>query len=754
MKGIRIHLTAAVLCGGLWACNSSQDVVSTSAPAPIPPVAESGELQVKVLSNRADLISGDDALVEVLLPDAAVVPSVQVQLNGSDISEQFALRPNGRYMGLVTGLQLGENSLSAVAEGATASAPLIVNHPNSGPIFSAPPPPRRSCQEGAVDEFCNQPAQYSYLYKSTDPTVTALQPYDPASPPSDVATATTDDGQTLPFIVREELGYQNRDQYKILMLYQPDLDWQPWAPQPQWNRKLLIPHGGNCGISYTPGSAPLNDYSGTIPETPLFEQSYITALGRGFGVLSAALANTGHNCDVVLGAEALMMAKERFVEQYGELRYTIGTGCSGGSIAQATIANAYPGIYQGLLTMCSYPDSLSAGLQFADYHLMRLYFEDPSRWAQGVVWLPTQWGDVEGHITHVNAIAADELLFKAATNPEGDCFGEQSYNAATNPGGYRCSILDGMTHIFGLREPAVWTPMEQAAGRGFPAIPLGNNGVQYGLVALQRGTITPAQFVDLNVKIGGLSVDAKPQPERTVADSRAVANAFGSGAINRTNNMHSVAIINFVGPDPGIAHDSVHAWWTRWRLDREQGHHDNHVMWAGPAPLIGDLNYVYQGLTAMDRWLSAIEQDNGPAPLSEKIITHKPADVHDQCSDGAGHKILDDLCVDVVLPVYAYGTPRTLAGDGITGDSFECTLKPFNRADNYGLVPFTEAEWQQLETLFVNGVCDYSQPQATHRPTTAWLGYQTAGKVVVGGSPLPAPPANSGDGWAAPPFRY
>ena len=38
-----------------------------------------------------------------------------------------------------------------------------------------------------------------------------------------------------------------------------------------------------------------------------------------------------------------MMAKERLVEQYGDVRYTIGTGCSGGSIAQHTVANAYPG---------------------------------------------------------------------------------------------------------------------------------------------------------------------------------------------------------------------------------------------------------------------------------------------------------------------------------------------------------------------------------------------------------------------------
>src|SRR6185503_5664298 len=149
-----------------------------------------------------------------------------------------------------------------------------------------------------------------------------LQPYDPTvdNPPADVAEATTDDGIIMPFTVRVETGYQDRDQYKILTLFNPNDAWQPWLPQPQWNHKLLVTHGGNCGAEFEPGGAPLNDYSGTIPENPVLEQSYITALGRGFMVMSTALDNTGHNCDIPLGAESLMMAKERLVEQYGELR--------------------------------------------------------------------------------------------------------------------------------------------------------------------------------------------------------------------------------------------------------------------------------------------------------------------------------------------------------------------------------------------------------------------------------------------------
>ncbi len=146
-----------------------------------------------------------------------------------------------------------------------------------------------------------------------------------------------------------------------------------------------------------------------------------------------------------------MMAKERLVEQYGEIRYTIGTGCSGGSIAQHTIANAYPGIYQGLVTTCSYPDTLTAGAQFADYHLMRLYFEDPSRWGAGVAWTPTQMAQVEGHASHVNAVVADEGLFKSALNPENDCSGTKDTGAGRREHALRLRDQPGRGALLGAR---------------------------------------------------------------------------------------------------------------------------------------------------------------------------------------------------------------------------------------------------------------------------------------------------------------
>src|SRR3954452_2185925 len=71
-------------------------------------------LRIDVLSNRADLISAGDALVAVAYPDGTDPAAIHVSLGGSDITNEFAMRENGRYEGLVTGLALGANTLKAV----------------------------------------------------------------------------------------------------------------------------------------------------------------------------------------------------------------------------------------------------------------------------------------------------------------------------------------------------------------------------------------------------------------------------------------------------------------------------------------------------------------------------------------------------------------------------------------------------------------------------------------------------------------
>jgi hypothetical protein len=316
----------------------------------------------------------------------------------------------------------------------------------------------------------------------------------------------------------------------------------------------------------------------------------------------------------------------------------------------------------------------------------------------------------------------------------------QQYNPQTNPGGVRCGILDWNINLLGPQPKGIWDAQEKALGRGFAGTPIDNVGVQYGLQALNAGEITAQQFVDLNAGVGGFNIDWEPSAQRMSATEPALVNAYRTGIINEGNNMNQVAIIDLRGPnDPGLAHDTYRSFAMRARLKRDFGTSANQVIWEGPVPLLGDADYDNQALEAMDRWLAAVERDKSARALPAKIIADKPADITDQCSDGAGTKISSTLCPSAVVGVY--GTPRMVAGEAITTDQNKCALAPLDRSSYK--VTFTDAEWAQLEKTFASGVCDYSKPGVSQQPTIPWLTYQTAaGKVIYGGKPLGAAPSS------------
>jgi hypothetical protein len=712
-------------------------------------------LAIHVLSNKADLISAGDALVAVELPTGVDPSAVRMRAGGRDVTADFAMRANGRYEGLVTDLAVGPNVLTASASNAGSDQVTIVNHPNGGPVFSGPQIQPWVCQNSdATDAQCNAPTTYSYQCKSS--TTGSFSACDPNNPPSDIATTTTENGQTLPFIVRIETGYQDRDQYKIAVLFQPAKPWTAWASQPQFNHKLLITHGASCGIEHQSGTAP------SVTGDTVAGDSPSVALGRGFAVMSTALDNAGHNCNLVTEAESLVMAKERLVEQYGTLRYTIGTGCSGGSLVQQQVANAYPGIYQGILPQCSFPDAWSTGQQLAAYHLTRGYFEHPDKWGLGVVWTPDQIAAVEGHPNHVNAVVFDSNYWTSLAVPDDGCPGvpsEQNYNARTNPGGVRCDHADYMINVFGPRPESLWGPQEQQIGRGFAGQPLSDIGLQAGLLPLMQGQITPAQFVDLNAKLGGFDIDVNPTVERTDSNRPALERAYRSGAINETNNLKDVAIIDLRGPDPGAFHDAYRSWAIRARLEREEGRFPkNHVIWFGETPLIGDPGFTTEALLAMDRWLATVERDDRDVSLEQKVADDRPADVHDRCSniDGVEQVALPGTGPVCELPLAQtrFGTPATAAGESVATDQLRCQLKPLRQSDYYPIT-FTSDQWATLQRVFPTGVCDRSKPGLDQRGTIPWQTYQDdadGGAVIYGGKPLGPAPPRSGEGWTSTAF--
>jgi hypothetical protein len=698
--------------------------IASHATGGSPAIGQS--LAIQTLSNRADLISGGDALTQVVLPAGTNPASVVVQLNGTNVTNAFAMRANQAYEGLLTGLRLGANTVTATAGGHVAQL-TITNHPIGGPTFAGPQIQPWLCQSTAIDKQCNQPTTYAYYFMPRASTqlgggvtgvasVGAFQPYDPSSPPPSeaIALATSTNGTTVPYIIRVETGYIDRDQYQIATLFQPGKPWQPWSPQQQFNGRLVITHGASCDTTYGAGTTP------GVQDAKL--------LRAGFILMSNALDNAGHNCNIATEAEALVMTKERAIDTYGQVVYTIGMGCSGGSLVQQQVANAYPGLYQGITPQCSFTDAWSSAMEYVDYTILLSYFEDPKKWAPGVVWTPTALQQVFDHPNVANPITFTTAIPNSAdpTRSCPDVPADQVYDPKTNPGGVKCTLQDYMVNIFGKRTD------------GFANRAFGNAGIQYGLQGLLNGELTAAQFVDLNVKVGGLTKDDTYQPARSTPDLIGLQRAYRSGAVDSANNLNQVAIIDLRGPDPGAFHDVYRTYAMRARLLRDFGTAANQVLWRGQAPIAGDATFSDDAVFAMNKWLGHVHADGRTIPLSQKILLDKPVDLTDRCTNGDGVDIPSWECDEVVS---AYGTPRMSAGMPTADDTLDCQLQPLRRSDYP--VTFTDAQWAALLKAFPDGVCNYNVPGIGVQPTIPWLTYQnSSGGVVYGGTPLGAPPSS------------
>ena len=78
-----------------------------------------GETTIQTLSNRADLISGGQALVQINIPASRAASSLRVDLDGADITSTFTVMGNGRLLGVVRNLKNGANVITARPSDAT-----------------------------------------------------------------------------------------------------------------------------------------------------------------------------------------------------------------------------------------------------------------------------------------------------------------------------------------------------------------------------------------------------------------------------------------------------------------------------------------------------------------------------------------------------------------------------------------------------------------------------------------------------------
>src|SRR5256885_17071561 len=100
--------------------------------AAAPAGASAGPITISVLSGRADLVSGDNALVRI--GGVSSTQGLKVTVGGTDRTNAFAKRADGTVVGLVRGLKLGRSAIIARA-GHRAAQLTGTNHPRNGPVF-------------------------------------------------------------------------------------------------------------------------------------------------------------------------------------------------------------------------------------------------------------------------------------------------------------------------------------------------------------------------------------------------------------------------------------------------------------------------------------------------------------------------------------------------------------------------------------------------------------------------------------------
>lgn len=658
-------------------------VVAVSWPA----VESRAALEIRTLSSRPDLVSGGDTLVAIKAPAGTPADQLSVTLNGMDVTPRFTFdAASGEFRGLVEGLRPGPNRLMATTRKPRAEAGLTVtNHAITGPILSGAHITPYECGTEAsglgpaLDANCSAPRKTWQLYRSTDNTFKLLTaPSGP--PPADLATTTTTDGRSVPYIVRVESGVINRAIYQFAVL--DDLA--------SWNRKVVVSFGGSSGTQYIQGVMAPPPGGGALNHQ---------ALSKGFGYLISSELVNGRRGNGVLQGETLMMIKEYLIERYGVPKFVIGSGGSGGAIQQLVITQMYPGLLDGLMPGLTFPDS---SLHTIDSILLTNLWPKLDK----AVWTQEKITAVEG-FTPGTARAWNTAYGRLGvpTNAAGCALADKTlvFDPVTNPKGARCTTQDIRVNIYG-RDPKT----------GWARRPTDNVGIQYGLGALNAGQITVDEFLEVNEQVGGTDITGRVVAERTEGDLIALKNIYESGlkaSYNAALGHVPIMMSRIYTDNRGDIHDRQRDFVVRARLERANGRSDNSVIW------IGSTTAATNTLDTMNAWLDAMAAD--PAPLSiDKVVRHKPADAVDTCWDASGNKIVEPASFtaanqcNALYPVHS--EPRLVAGAPLTNDVMKCQLKPIDFRDYR--VAFTDAQQARARRVFSTGVCDFTKPGVAQVP--------------------------------------
>jgi hypothetical protein len=684
-------------------------------------------LEITALSTDPALVTGGDVLLKVAAPASSSAQlAVSVKANGRDVTAAFrpGATPN-TWVGLVSGLPVGTSTIAADAGRAHATL-TVTNYPITGPVLSGPWLQPFICQTTAftlpdgsklgapLDANCSARTTVQYIYKPVGVPQDAKPWYKPlpttSSLPPDVAKTTTMAGETVNFIVRVETGTMNRGIYQNAVLHDPTVDpaVSPFTPPKGWNRRLVAMHGVGCPSGWY--------VQGAAQGVNMLD---VERLGAGYAIFINTLNHPTNSCNALLAGETAMMGKEHFIETFGAPFYTISTGRSGGAYTSLQIADAFPGLFDGIEIGATFPDALSIALAGLDGRLLAHYY---TTLAPGAL-TDEQKVAISGY--HSMKAFIDAANQSQRTDPvpnRKDLDGYQSarwndavpaelrYDPSTNPHGARPTVFDVARNVYGV------DPATGAARR-----PFDNVGVQYGLAALNAGVISPAQFLDLNEKIGGYDQDANYAGARTSGDAGAIKRAYQAGlTLGANGGLPAIPIFdNATSNETASYHYGWFHFAVRERLRQATaGSSENMVIWRSVAGSAGH--------PLFDTWMTAYKSDTSSDPQRTKVLRAKPHTAADGCYDKAQPPsfIAEDLAFSSkpvsrcseLYPVYS--NVRKEAGGPLAANILKCQVKPVDARDYPAT--FTPQQIARLKGIFPNGVCDWSKPGVNQTAVVTW----------------------------------
>ena len=644
--------------------------------------------------------------------------------------------------------------------------PLVDNQRGEGiPIFALDDEGNETDEIVGYSRDCSHKTSVSYLYRST--LDGRFHPLEEAQGDIDQVTV---NGRSTDFIVRLETGTINRFFYAIAVLRGEN----ETAEQPNgsnWNRRLIYQFRGGVGIGRRQGN---------ISRTDVIDRRE-DQLARGYAIVFSSANQTSNHYNIWLAEDTARRLKQQFIALYDEPLYTVGIGGSGGAIQQYLIAQNAPGIIDAALPLYSYPDMVSQTIYVFDCEPLEYYFDvvdaKNERWRDvteraEILGLATRKEFEHRFRTLEKAAALFDGRYRQLANGSSECV--QGWRGlvplVNNPNFVHFS----KNYADAVAEKTHWTHWEDlrdfygADKNGYANRAWDNQGVQYGLRALQSGKISVDDFLRLNATIGGWkeppkqggeklwfmngslfpvelsvwsehnmnlgSIDA-PAP-RSVASIEAIEGAYRSGHVFLGDVEIPIVDLRHYLEGELDMHHSLASFSSRERIRRSRGHADNQLIWMSHKKY----DPIDEALDIIDHWMQNIIEHP-----EKGVAANKPVEATDRCFDSegnvlaAGDRVWDGdwnhkpagACMQL-YPIYS--TPRQMAGAPITGDVFKCALQPLERAiakDSYGARTTEIVQHiDDMRRIFPDGVCNYNQP-GVGRPKEPLL--PLGGTVTIAG---------------------